>query len=62
MGNIFCRDKAAIDLLAEVMKLSGSKTKSDALVTALRHEVERLSNTVSPSERIAGLQKRVAEL
>lgn len=59
---IFVKDKAAEKLLDEVMALSGAKTKTAAVITALRHERDKLAKKTPPSERIKALQGRMSAL
>lgn len=59
---IYCKDETAVKLLAEVMALSGQKTKTSALITALRHEKSRLSKKTPISERITDVQKLYAQI
>ena len=59
---IFCKDQTAEQLLDDVIALSGAKTKTSALITALRHEKSRLSKKTPISERITCVQKLYAQI
>ncbi len=59
---IFIKDPQADILLKNVLQASGERSKTKAIVTALRHELERMNAAVPASKRLASIQKDFAAL
>lgn len=59
---LYIRDNEVDALAAELQAVSGATNKTEAVRTALLHELERNRAKVPLSERLARLQARVAEL
>ena len=49
---LYIRDDEVDKLAAEVQALTGARTKTDAVKTALRHEIERVRRRAPLSERL----------
>lgn len=59
---IYIKDTTAANLLDDVMALSGEKTKTAAIIEALRQRKATLEAKTPPSERIKPLQGRLRAL
>jgi hypothetical protein len=59
---IFIKDPQADMLLKNVLLASGEKSKTKAVLTALRHELERMNAAIPASRRLATIQKDFAAL
>ena len=59
---IFIKDPQADILLKSVLQASGETSKTRAILTALRHELERMNAAVPASKRLGSIQKDFAAL
>ncbi|WP_281827615.1 type II toxin-antitoxin system VapB family antitoxin [Jannaschia rubra] len=59
---LYIRDERIDELVKEVMRATGAKTKTEAVRQALRDALENDRNRPSLSDRVKPLQDRVAAL
>ncbi|KQU65889.1 histidinol dehydrogenase [Aminobacter sp. DSM 101952] len=59
---LYIRDNEVDALAAELQAVTGAASKTEAVRTALRHELARNRAKIPLRNRLASLQERVAEL
>ena len=59
---LYIRDDKVDRLAVEVMRLTGAKTKTDAVREALRLQLSRVQDDLPLRDRIAPLQRDIATL
>lgn len=59
---LYIRDDGVAALAEELAKLTNAPSKTEAVRSALRHEIERRRRSVPLAERLARLQERATRL
>lgn len=59
---LYIRDDSVAALVEELVKLTNASSKTEAVRTALRHEIDRRRKSVPLAERLAELQDRASRL
>jgi antitoxin VapB len=59
---LYIKDDEVDALAAELQSISGARSKTEAVRTALQNEIKRKRKEIPLAERIAKLQQRVAAM
>lgn len=59
---LYIRDDSVAALAEELVRLTNASSKTEAVRTALRHEIDRRRQSVPLAERLAELQDRASRL
>ena len=59
---LYIRDDEVDALAVELQQVSGARSKTDAVRTALKNEIKRKRDEIPLIERIAAIQRKVAAM